>query len=81
MAGEYVVTTILPGPAVVNMAPFGQAMCYFTRLAGDFDDAADSVQIQVVQGQNGTSTWQLSALSPVGHKLQGRARCLAFDQT
>jgi|GEM_PF-1810630 len=80
-AGEYAVHST--GTSQVPMAPVGEALCYFTRIAGKFRGGGEYVEIYAAQVGQNKKTWWLrahngSAGAPDG--VYARARCLKFHQ-
>jgi hypothetical protein len=64
----------------VTMARTDSAMCYLTWVGGDFNGNGEKLHIfrQVV---NGVERWRLQSTAGGNSSAEGRARCLAFDQT
>jgi hypothetical protein len=61
------------------MAPTKDAMCYFTRLQGQFDGGGEWAEI-VPAMVNGVERWQLRAQARGDAEVFAAARCYLRDQ-
>lgn len=68
------------GPSVVRMAPYDQAVCYFTEISGEFNGGGEYVEIYAAGPSGGSKSWFLQAHYLSGTGVHARARCLKFQQ-
>jgi len=67
------------GYSSAYMAPTTEALCGFTRVAGDFDDNNERVQIYEYTGTSPTR-WRLTAKESGASSAAAKARCHNYDQ-
>ena len=85
---QYAVSSVGPEEPEVRMAPVGEAMCYLTRVGGEFDGGGEFVAVYPKKHSDGKEYWFLkatagSSCSGFGcakKPIHGRSRCYSRNQ-
>lgn len=80
--GEYRVSAANGAIDSVPMAESTHAVCYFTRISGEFNSSLDRVRIypSPPDQYNNPERWILEARATAGASASARARCVAYNQ-